>query len=135
MVGWLSPCTKLWQIRTPSGHTTFDVAFEEDVDLTGYMKARLWVEADGHDEMDLFLTVLKLDEKREWLPTSVMGQPHPGAWGRLRVSQRALDPELSTDFQPVQSHRKRENLRPGEIEKKHGAFANLGGRPRNEKAS
>jgi predicted acyl esterase len=79
------------------------------------MKARLWVEADGHDEMDLFLTVLKLDEKGEWLPTSVMGQPHPGAWGRLRVSQRELDPELSTDFQPVQSHRKQEKLRPGEI--------------------
>jgi uncharacterized protein len=65
--------------------------------------------------MDLFLIVLKLDEKGEWLPTSVVGRPHPGAWGRLRVSQRELDPELSTDVQPVQSHRGREKLRPGEI--------------------
>ncbi len=97
------------------GRTTFDITFQEDVELTGYMKARLWVEADGHDEMDLFLTVLKLDEKGEWLPTSVMGQPHPGAWGRLRVSQRELDPELSTDFQPVQSHRRREKLQPGQV--------------------
>jgi len=33
----------------------------------------------------------------------------------LRVSQRELDPELSTDFQPVQSHRKQEKLKAGEI--------------------
>ncbi len=97
------------------GRTTFDIKFEEETEITGYMKVRLWVEADGNDEMDLFVTVLKLDEKGEWLPNLVMGQPHPGAWGKLRVSQRELDPELSTDFQPVQSHRKQEKLRAGEI--------------------
>ena len=97
------------------GRTTFDITFDETVELTGYMKARLWVEADGNDEMDLFLTVLKLDENGEWLPTLVMSQPHPGAWARLRVSQRELDPELSTDFQPVQSHRRQEKLKAGEI--------------------
>lgn len=97
------------------GRTTFDITFDEDVELTGYAKVRLWVEADGSDEMDLFITLLKLDEKGEWLPTNVMGQPHPGHWGKLRVSQRALDSELSTDFQPVQSHRAHEKLKPGEI--------------------
>ena len=44
-----------------------------------------------------------------------MGQPHPGSSGKLRVSQRELDPHLSTDFQPVQAHRRREKLKPGEI--------------------
>jgi predicted acyl esterase len=44
-----------------------------------------------------------------------MGQPHPGQSGKLRVSQRALDSELSTDFQPVQSHRGSEKLTPGEV--------------------
>ena len=97
------------------GLTTFDITFEEDTELTGFMKAHLWVEADGHDEMDLFLTVMKLDEKGEWLPTFVLGEPHPGAWGRLRVSHRALDPDESTDYQPVQSHRTEERLKPGEI--------------------
>jgi putative CocE/NonD family hydrolase len=97
------------------GRTTFDIQFQEDIELTGYPKVRLWVEADGNDEMDLFITIMKLDEKGEWLPASVMGQPHPGASGKLRVSQRELDPELSTDFQPVQSHRKQEKLKPGEI--------------------
>ncbi len=44
-----------------------------------------------------------------------MGQPHPGSSGKLRVSRRELDPVLSTDFQPVQAHRRREKLKPGEI--------------------
>jgi predicted acyl esterase len=97
------------------GLATFDIRFDEDTEITGFLKAHLWVEADGHDEMDLFLTVQKLGENGEFLPTFVLGEPHPGAWGKLRVSHRALDPELSTDYQPVQSHRVEEKLRPGEI--------------------
>jgi len=58
---------------------------------------------DGHDEMDLFLTVLKLGTDGQWLPHQRARRPHPGAWGRLRVSHRDLDEKLSTDYQPVQS--------------------------------
>ncbi|HLA81688.1 MAG TPA: CocE/NonD family hydrolase C-terminal non-catalytic domain-containing protein, partial [Thermoleophilia bacterium] len=97
------------------GLATFDVTFTEDVEVTGYMKARLWVEADGHDEMDLFLTVQKLDESGNFLPILVLGEEHPGTWGRLRVSQRALDPDASTEYLPVQSHKVKEPLKPGEI--------------------
>jgi uncharacterized protein len=99
------------------GQVVFDVRFEEDTEITGFMKAVLWVEADGHDEMDLFVTVQKLDENGEFLPTGVLGEPHPGAWGRVRVSHRALDEDLSTDFQPVQSHRVEEKLEAGQIVK------------------
>jgi predicted acyl esterase len=45
----------------------------------------------------------------------VLGEEHPGAWGRVRVSHGALDPEASTDYQPVQSQRVSEKLKPGEI--------------------
>jgi transposase InsO family protein len=76
---------------------------------------RLWVEADGSEEMDLFITLMRLDENGGFLPTNVMGQPHPGQSGKVRVSQRALDPVLSTDFQPVQSHRASQRLKRGEI--------------------
>lgn len=93
----------------------FDIKFAEDTELAGFIKAHLWVEADGHDEMDLFLTVQKLDQAGEWLPTSVFGFAHPGAWARARVSHRALDEKLSTDFQPVQSHLVEQRLSPGEI--------------------
>ena len=93
----------------------FDYTFTEDTEITGFLKLRLWVEADGHDDMDLFINVQKLDEEGNFLPVYVLGEPHPGAWGKMRVSHRALDPKLSTDFQPVQAHTKEEKLSPGEI--------------------
>jgi uncharacterized protein len=97
------------------GLVTFDITFDEDTEITGFMKLHLWVEAEGNDDMDLFVNIQKLDEESNWLPTNVLDEPHPGAWGKLRVSRRALDAKLSTDFQPVQAHRTEEKLNPGEI--------------------
>ena len=97
------------------GFTTFDIKFNEDTEITGYMKLRLWVEAEGNDDMDLFVAIQKLDEEGTWLPVKVLGEPHPGAWGKMRASRRELDPDLSTDFQPVQAHKRDQKLSPGEI--------------------
>ena len=98
-----------------TGFTTFDIKFDKDTEITGYMKLRLWVEAEGNDDMDLFIAIQKLDEEGNWLPVNVLGEPHPGAWGKMRVSHRELDPKLSTDFHPVQAHLKEEKLKPGQI--------------------
>lgn len=98
-----------------TGFATFDVKFQETTEITGYMKLRLWVEAEGNDDMDMFVAIQKLDEAGNWLPVNVLGEPHPGAWGKMRVSHRELDPKLSTHFQPVQAHRSEEKLSPGEI--------------------
>ncbi len=93
----------------------FDITFEEDTEITGYMSLRLWVEAEGHDDMDLFITIKKLDDEGNWLPTYILGEPHPGTWGKLRVSHRALDEKASKHFEPVLSHLKEEKLEKGEI--------------------
>ncbi|MDL2293007.1 CocE/NonD family hydrolase [Ruminococcaceae bacterium OttesenSCG-928-D13] len=93
----------------------FDYTFTEETELTGYMSLRLWVEADGHDDMDMFVNVQKLSTTGEWLPVHVLKEPHPGAWGKMRVSRRKLDEKLSTSFQPVQAHLVDEKLKPGEI--------------------
>lgn len=93
----------------------FDITFEEDTEITGYMYLRLWVEAADHDEMDLFVNIQKLDEDGNWLPTHILGEPHPGAWGKMRVSRRELDPKLSTKFEPVQAHLKEEKLSKGDV--------------------
>jgi uncharacterized protein len=95
--------------------TNFDIRFNEDTELTGYLKLHMWVEAEGHDDMDLFLAVKKLDEKGEFIPIGALGEPHPGAWGKLRVSRRELDEKLSTDFQPVYAHKRDQKLKAGEI--------------------
>ena len=93
----------------------FDLKFDEDTEITGYSYLDLFVEADGHDDMDLFITMKKLDEDGNWLPCSILGEPHPGPWGKLRVSHRELDEKLSTDFEPVQSHKRELKLKKGEI--------------------
>jgi predicted acyl esterase len=97
------------------GVANFDFQFDKQTEITGYMKLRLWVEADGHDEMDMFVNIQKTDENGNWLPTYILGEPHPGSWGKMRVSHRVLDEKLSTDYEPVQSHLKEEKLSPGEI--------------------
>ena len=67
--------------------------FEEDTELTGYMKLHAFVEADGHDDMDLFVTVKKVHENGTEIPVTLFDgtAPHPGAWGKMRVSHRELD--------------------------------------------
>lgn len=97
------------------GLLNFDYQFKEDTELTGYMKLRLWVEAKGHDDMDLFVNIQKADEDGQWIPTSILGEPHPGTWGKMRVSRRELDEKLSTDYEPVQSGKNEQKLSPGEI--------------------
>ncbi|MGI6034042.1 MAG: CocE/NonD family hydrolase [Coriobacteriales bacterium] len=100
-----------------TGEADFDYTFDKDTELTGYMRLRLWVEARGHDDMDLFVTIKKLSRSGIEQPVTIFDgtAPHPGAWGKMRVSHRELDPELSTDFEPVQSHERELKLSPGEI--------------------
>ncbi|MDR1573736.1 MAG: CocE/NonD family hydrolase [Clostridiales Family XIII bacterium] len=97
-----------------TGRATFDMAFEEETEITGYMKLRLWVEADGSDDMDLFVAIQKLDKDGKWLPTYILGKPHPGAAGKLRVSMRELDPEKTTDYKPYYTFKSFRKLSPGE---------------------
>jgi predicted acyl esterase len=93
----------------------FDYRFEKDTELTGYMKLRLYVAAESHDDMDLFINIQKLSSTGEFLPITIFGEPHPGVWGKMRISRRKLDEKLSTDYCPVQAHTCDEKLKPGEI--------------------
>lgn len=97
------------------GLATFDMRFEEDTELTGYMKLRLWVEASGSDDMDIFVAIQKLDEESNFLPTLVLGYPHPGASGLLRVSHRELDEVRSTPAEPFHPYRREQLLKLKEI--------------------
>ena len=94
---------------------TFDIKLTEETLLIGFMKLKLWVEAQENDDLDLFIAVQKLDKDGNWLPTSVMGKPFPGVWGRQRVSLRELDPEKSTGYRPWHTFNNPQKLAPGEI--------------------
>jgi len=104
-----------------TGQAVFTYRFSSETQLTGYLKAHLWVEAKDANEADLFVLVEKLDKAgnllvpdeksaRQYFPI-----PPAGAHGRLRASLRKLDPELSTNFMPVQSFDEPEMLHAGEV--------------------
>jgi len=112
-----SPVTKESSVRydAKEGQATFTIRFDKDTDLTGHVKLRLWVEADGADDMDLFVRVQKLDEQGNPFYVPVVGYPDGGFRGWLRVSHRELDEARSTPYQPYHTHRREQLLKPKEI--------------------
>ena len=103
-------------VYDPKTETTcFDIRFNEDVEITGYMKLHMWVESRGHDNMDIIPWVMKLGQNKEYIPIECMDAPYRGAWGFLRCSYRELDTKLGSDAQPIHTHTKMEKFAPGEI--------------------
>ena len=100
-----------------SGRAVFDHRFEKAVELTGHMKLRLWVEAEGSDDMDLFVGLQKLDVQGEIVPFSFLNalEDGPVALGWLRVSHRELAPNRTRPEQPWHTHIKEELLSPGQV--------------------
>jgi uncharacterized protein len=92
--------------ESASNAAAFSWTVPADVELTGPMAARLWVELDGCDDANLFVGVEK------WRPGRFRGRfvAFEGSYGYgrdrvttgwQRVSLRALDPELSQPWEPV----------------------------------
>ena len=103
-----------------TGEATFTIKFDQATQVVGYPKLRLYVQADGANDMDLFVLVQKLDANGNVLdPRNAVSLQYdeapPGTRGRMRVSLRALDQTLTTDFLPVQSFLQNEYLSAGEI--------------------
>ena len=96
---------------------TFDFKFEKTTDVVGHMKLKLWVSADEADDMDLFVSVEKIDVfgNRVGYPYYMQFDDGSVALGWLRVSHRELDLEKSTPHQPVLAHQRELKLEPGEI--------------------
>ena len=94
----------------------WDWTVPADTEITGPMALRLWVEAHGADDVDLFAGVEK------WRGRTYV--PFEGSYGFgrdrvttgwLKASLRALDGEASRPFEPVTAGTRREPLRPGQV--------------------
>lgn len=123
--------TAAYDTHATANLVSFIVGFDEETTMVGYPKARLWVEAKGADDMDLFVVVQKLNA--QGTPLQAFTVPNQGAMvhdvtergasilrykgssGRLRVSMRHLDETLSTDEVPAHSFDRVEKLAPGEV--------------------
>jgi predicted acyl esterase len=104
-------------IPVSGGDASFGMCFDEDTELTGYMKLKIWVSAEDADDMDLFVAVKKFDALGNEIQFRGMNgwRGDVAARGQMRVSQRELNERLSTLFQPVQKFDGEKKLQPGEI--------------------
>jgi predicted acyl esterase len=95
----------------------FDFTFDRAAELIGHMKLRLFMSAEGADDMDIFVAVQKLDRAGAVVPFAYYAQFEDGpvALGWLRASHRELDPQRSREHQPVLAHRRELKVKPGEI--------------------
>ncbi len=98
-------------------HATFDFTFSEPTELTGHARLRVFMSAEGSDDLDVFVALQKLDEHGERVPFPFYAQFEDGpvALGWLRASHRELDTQRSTEYQPVLSHRRVQKIEPGTI--------------------
>ncbi|AYE97247.1 hydrolase [Mycobacterium paragordonae] len=102
--------------QTHSRAASFSWTVPEDIELTGPMAARLWVQLDGFDDANIFVGVEK------WRDGRYVGFEGSYGFGRdrvttgwQRVSLRALDAELSTPWEPVPACDRAQPVRPGEV--------------------
>lgn len=119
-----SPCPTETHVRynvdnmpDKTKNARFEFQFAEKTELTGHMKLRLWVQADGSDDMDLFVAVQKIDRSGEIVPFPFFSNHDDGpvALGWLRVSHRELDEAKSTPYQPFHRHQREIKLQNGEV--------------------
>jgi uncharacterized protein len=98
-----------------SDHASFDITFDEPTELTGHMKLRVVMSAEGADDLDVFVGLQKLDCHGAMVhfPFYAQFDDGPVALGWLRASCRELDAEKSSAHQPVLAHRRVQKLAPG----------------------
>ncbi len=106
------------------GKAIFNFKFNEDTEISGYMKVRVFVEArpkktgdPSPEDMIMFAAVNKLDKKGKTVNFygSVGNTKDMITRGWLKVSRRELDPNESTYWHPVQKGTSELLLKPGDI--------------------
>jgi predicted acyl esterase len=101
------------------GKAEFDMTFDQDTEITGHMKLKVWVSAEEADDMDLLVGIKKLDTENNevYFYGTAMSAYVKGmvARGWLRLSQRESDEEKSVPWQPFLKHEGERKVRPGEI--------------------
>ncbi len=100
-----------------SDRAQFRISFDETTELTGYMKLKLWVSAQGSDDMDLFVGLKKYDRRgyEVYFPDLNHIENGQVAYGWLRVSHRETDEARSAPWQPWRRHDRAVKLKDGEV--------------------
>jgi uncharacterized protein len=94
---------------------TFTIKFRHDTEISGYLGLHLWVQAVDAEDMDIFARIIKLDAQGVPLLQDSLTFKYSGPDGRLRVSQRRLDEQRSTELLPVLAQKDSQPLEPSSI--------------------
>jgi putative CocE/NonD family hydrolase len=110
------PTTGSVAFETLSSAAAFSWTVPGDIELTGPMVARLWVQLDGCDDANLFVGVEKWRDGRfvEFEGSYGYGRDRVTT-GWQRVALRALDPELSQPWEPVATCIEPQPVSSGEV--------------------
>ena len=76
------PAEARYAVGEDGGEVSFDFTFDEPVDIVGGMRLRLWVSAEGSDDMDLYIAVKKLDRDGEIVAVPVRERARARATSR-----------------------------------------------------
>jgi predicted acyl esterase len=111
-----APASATTSYEAATGCAVFEHAFVQETEITGYAKLRLWVEAQGSNDMDLFIALQKIDRDGNIVTFPFFATFDDGnvALGWLRASRRQLADD-STPEQPRYAHQAEELLQEGDI--------------------
>ncbi len=89
-----------------SGISFISDMLSEDLELAGHFTATLWISSSSFD-MDVYMSLRVIGPDGIEVPYAVYARQSkaPVTWGCLKVSQRKIDPVLSTDHRPWHTHR------------------------------
>jgi len=107
--------TVTYDSESETESATFDITFNERIELSGHSALKLWVSPLDADDMDLFVVLRKLtaDGHEVNFPMDQAPGENPVDMGFMRLSKRQLDEERSQPWLPVQK-----TVRAGEPEQK-----------------
>jgi predicted acyl esterase len=95
------------ELGVRSGISFLSDSLVEDIELAGHVTATLWVSSTSFD-MDVYVALRVIGPDGIEVPYAVYARRSkaPVTWGCLKVSQRMLDPVLSTIDRPWHTHRR-----------------------------
>jgi predicted acyl esterase len=111
-----APAAGTRRFAARGGRASFAWTIPSDLEVTGPMALRLWVECRGAPDAHLFAGVRKLRGTREvGFEGSYGFNRDLVTRGMLKLSHRELDTERSTPWQPVHRHETALPVQPGQV--------------------
>ncbi|MGN1032994.1 MAG: CocE/NonD family hydrolase, partial [Intestinibacter sp.] len=106
-------CSNSYDSDSKNRNVSYRMKMTKDTEIIGYIKLRIWVQALDHDDMDLEVSLEKLNKRGRRFGLNPMNRI--AAKGYIRASLRELDTVRSTEENPYQTFEYEQKLKQNEI--------------------